>query len=146
MQPITALLTIWPRSLQIVSGDQGGVVRLWTISSWSCERILEGHTGPIRGVAFCGSGALASCSQDETVRVWDIATGAVRAKLVGHDCDVRAVAAAADGRVAVSCGFDGVIRIWDLHEGRETGSIATGHADKVAMLHVPSLGWAALMF
>jgi WD40 repeat protein len=116
--------------VQIISGDQGGIVRLWTISNWSCERILEGHSGPIRGVAFSGR-AMVSCSQDETLRVWDLSTGAVRAKLVGHDCDVRAVAAAVDGRVAVSCGFDGIIRMWDLHAGKETGSITTGHTDKV---------------
>jgi WD40 repeat protein len=116
--------------VQIISGDQGGGVRLWTVSNWSCERILEGHSGPVRGVAFCGKAAV-SCSQDESVRVWDVATGALRAKLVGHDCDVRAVAAAADGRVAVSCGFDGIIRVWDLHAGKETGSISTGHTDKV---------------
>jgi hypothetical protein len=149
-RPRVRLLAGFPsnsgRSVQIISGDQGGIVRLWTISSWSCERILEGHSGPIRGVAFCGGRAMVSCSQDETVRVWDLATGAVRAKLVGHDCDVRAVAAAVDGRVAVSCGFDGIIRIWDLHAAKQTGSIATGHTDKVAIFSKFSCCCGAYLF
>jgi eukaryotic-like serine/threonine-protein kinase len=116
--------------MQIISGDQAGVLRIWPLLGWSCERILEGHTGPVRAVTMWGSCAT-SCSQDETIRVWNLATGAVKAQLVGHSCDVRSVSTSADGRVAVSCGFEGPLRIWDLQEGQETGTIVSGHADKV---------------
>ena len=115
---------------QIISGDQAGILRVWTTLGWSCERVLDGHSGPIRGVGLWEGGAV-SCSQDESIRVWDLATGDTRARLIGHYCDVRAIAASADGRVAVSCGFEGPLRVWDLDRAQETTSFAAGHADKV---------------
>ena len=39
------------------------------------DRILEGHSGPINGLAFSPTGELASSGADLTIRLWDIAAG-----------------------------------------------------------------------
>jgi WD40 repeat protein/CubicO group peptidase (beta-lactamase class C family) len=40
-------------------------------------------------------------------------------RFVGHDLRVNGVAATPDGKTAVSGGYDGVVRVWDLDSGRE---------------------------
>ena len=40
-----------------------------------CHRVLKGHSGPIRCVAFSRAGELASSAEDNTIRFWNIVAG-----------------------------------------------------------------------
>jgi hypothetical protein len=51
------------------------------------------------------------------VRVWDSRTGRQRAKLLGHTGALHGVALSADGRLLVTGGFDGLVRVWDARSG-----------------------------
>ena len=56
--------------------------RVWDVETGACLRALEGHSGPVWGVAVAGDGRRAlSGSDDRTVRVWDVETGACLARL-----------------------------------------------------------------
>ena len=57
---------------RLASAGSDGTVRLWDAVSGQLTATLEGHTGPVRGVAFAPDGRrLASAGDDGTVRVWD---------------------------------------------------------------------------
>ncbi|HEX2048326.1 MAG TPA: TIR domain-containing protein [Acidimicrobiales bacterium] len=54
----------------------------------------------------------------------------VRATLRGHDGTVESVDVSRDGRLAVSAGDDGTVRVWSLESGREQMAL-TGHEGPV---------------
>jgi hypothetical protein len=94
-------------------------------------RRLDGHRGPVFGVAVAPDGRKAvSGSADSTVRLWDIRTGKELRRFDCHSGPVWTVAYAPDGRRVLSGGFDHTIRLWDLASGREVRRFQ-GHADYV---------------
>jgi hypothetical protein len=95
---------------------------------------FEGHTGPVRCLAFSPDSRFAlSGSDDLSVRLWDVATGVERCRFDGHTDGVAAVAFAPDGQRAVSAGRDRTIRLWEVKTGRPLGCWP-GHTDTVRSL------------
>lgn len=81
-------------------------------------QILEGHTGPVLGVAFSrDSLRMASASEDHTVRVWDSRTGEIKV-LTGHSRPVHAVAFSHDSLHVASGAGDSTVRIWHTDSGQ----------------------------
>ena len=81
-------------------------------------RTLEGHSGPIYGVAVTPDGKRAvSASGDKTLKVWDLETGVELRTLEGHSDSVHGVAVTADGKRAVSASRDHTLKVWDLETG-----------------------------
>lgn len=120
-------------------------IAIWTAGRQQPDEILEGHRGPIVGLAVSPDGStLASASWDSTVRLWPLRSGAKRV-LQGHSQNVNGVAFTPDGKSLVSVGYDLTLRIWPLHDGPPDvitlpsplnavaiavdGEIATGGAD-----------------
>eukprot|EP00727_Mastigamoeba_balamuthi_P009742 m51a1_g5390 hypothetical protein (367) ;mRNA; f:33240-34675 len=71
---VTSLLFVPPRTL--FSGHGDGVIRVWGVENASnihCERILDGHSGHVRALAFApDSGLLFSGSYDSSIMVWEL--------------------------------------------------------------------------
>jgi cytochrome c len=135
-----------------VSGGEDGRLAVWPPDPRDGQplRVLDGHTGPVAGLAARG-GVIASVAWDGTVRLWP-AEGAARV-LAGHRGNVNAVVFRADG-VPVSAGFDGTVRAWvadDLSEvvaefglpqnalaALPDGAIAVGGVDGAVRLVAPN--------
>jgi hypothetical protein len=103
---------------------EDSTVTLWDIATGQQVRILERHTGPVRGVSFSPDGArMASTGADGAVRLWDTATGRKVLTLTGHTGTVSSVAFSPDGARIASAGDDGTVKLWDAATGRDILSL-----------------------
>ncbi|HKR48595.1 MAG TPA: pentapeptide repeat-containing protein, partial [Pseudonocardiaceae bacterium] len=81
-------------------------------------RLLTGHTGWVRSVAYSPDGThLLTGGDDGSVRIWDAATGEPVRHLTGHTGRVWSVAYAPDNTHLLTGGADGSVRVWDATTG-----------------------------
>jgi len=93
------------------TAGEDGRIALWRPGAAAPERVIEGHAGPIVGLAVSASGRdLASASWDGTARVTPLDGGDARV-FSGHQGNVNGVAFLSDGRLATA-GYDGTLRLW----------------------------------
>lgn len=142
--PITgaALTTIpehqdwaWPVVLSpsgdlLVTGDSGGVVRLWDLPGGTLR-----NTCPTTGRGFAYSAAVserlfAASYENGTACVWDIATGAQTVDLTGADGALYRIAFSPDGNLLATAGAGGAVRLWDAATGRQVAELS-GHTERV---------------
>ncbi len=112
-------------------------VLAWPVAA-EFPRVLEGHGGPIMGVAISAGGdAALTASFDNSVGFWS-SGGSTQKILSGHAAAVNTVVFLPDGRAA-SGGDDFSISIWDLRQGQRILTLE-GHQGKVQSLAVSGDG------
>ncbi|MBY8977836.1 c-type cytochrome [Rhodobacteraceae bacterium NNCM2] len=96
---------------------------------------LEGHGGPIKGVAVAPDrGQALTASFDYSVGLWDLDTNTLTHWLEGHEAAANAVAFLPEGR-AVSVGDDFDMILWDLDSGQVLRRME-GHEGKLIAVTV----------
>jgi len=106
---------VWLKDGRIVTAGADAHIAIWTPGRQHPDRILDGHTGPIVGLAVSPDGkTLASASWDHTVRLWPLGDGGARRVLKGNAQNVNGVAFSPDGSRVISAGYDATLRIWRL--------------------------------
>lgn len=105
---------------------------------------LEGHGGPVKGVAVSPDGAWAlTASFDYSVGLWDLRTDAAPRWLEGHEAAANAVAFLPDGQHAISVGDDFAVIVWNLRTSAPVQRF-TGHKGKIIDVEVsPDGQWVA---
>ncbi len=93
-------------------------------------RSFEGHSGPVKQVAFSPDGKLALSASgwpngDGTIILWDVATGTEIRTLGFLGKSAFAVHFSPDGKLAAGSGIDPVVHIWDVTTGKEFASYKT---------------------
>ena len=106
-------------------------IRLWDAATGQLRRVLPGHRGTVRDLAFSGDGTrLASAGGDGHARVWEVATGKTLQDFAASPDWTTAVAFSPDGRLLLVATRPGDVALWDLAAGqprmqlpRHTGSV-----------------------
>jgi len=57
----------------LLSGDQEGLIRVWSLADYRLIQVLQGHSKEVTAITFLNGGTqAASGSADRTVRVWQL--------------------------------------------------------------------------
>ena len=97
----------------------GNTVRVRDADTGEERLMLEGHTAPIKDLAFSPDGSIiASASWDNTVRLWDADAGNARHTLTVDMHNLNSVAFSPDGGKLASAGWEALI-LWDVDTGEQ---------------------------
>ena len=105
---------------ELLSGDAGGALKLWSWPKGKLLLDLDGHAGTVYTLGTSADGSLlASGGKDETIRVWSRETGELLHRLEVGSRGTSFVFSA-DGEYLVSGRGGNTLRFWSL----ETGELA----------------------
>jgi len=109
-----------PSGYYFASAGSDYTARIWTTDRTSPVRVLSGHVSPsVNCVAWHPNcNYVVTASDDKTCRMFDIQTGRCVRLLSGSVRGLNLVRISPSGRYAAGSGYDGIVRIWDLGNGR----------------------------
>jgi WD40 repeat protein len=93
------------------------VIELWDLSRGSRIARYRG-LGDCWKACLCSNGRRALVAHSDDIRLYDMEARDCVSVLRGHHGLVRSLAVSADGRYAVTGGFDQTVRLWELASGR----------------------------
>lgn len=127
-----------------LSGSETGSIQLWDLAGQTeVGQLRSGDTGMVRGitVAELDGNPIAVVVGDGRYsgQVWDLTTRQVIGHLAGEYVPTAvALAEVGDGLIAVTAS-QGVLRQWDVRQGRPLGKPMRGHRDRVLALAITDL-------
>ncbi|KAI9095568.1 cell division control protein 4 [Phlyctochytrium arcticum] len=117
----------------LVSGSYDCHVRIWNLSTGSCDHICRGHREKVYSVGYSHELRRAvSGSMDATVRVWCTRTGQAMFTLEGHSSLVGLLELSP--QYLVSAAADATLRIWSPTTGQCLANL-TGHSAAITCFH-----------
>ncbi|WP_394363031.1 P-loop NTPase fold protein [Amycolatopsis sp. SB7-3] len=120
-------VAVTPDGRFVVAGDDAGGVRLWNREVVSHYRF--GGAGAIHVIAISPDGEQVLSADGETVRLWG-RNGDPALVFPAHTGVVRALAFGADGKLVLSGGSDGEVRVREVDDPRDY-TLLKGHQGNV---------------
>jgi WD40 repeat protein len=106
-------VSVSPDGKWLVTGEDEGAVRLWSVSPFRQVAVLGRHKARVKSVAFSPDGAtVASAGDDKMIALWDVKRRTLRARVGTHASTVYAVAFSPDGSRIVSGEHDRTVRVY----------------------------------
>jgi WD40 repeat protein len=129
-----------PGGRLLASGDERGHCRLWRrddAGNWTGGDWLDGHSRTITAMAFIDDESrLITSSGDNTCGQWDVATEReLRDRVLRHPDWVADMIVSRDGRLALTCCEDGLLRLWSLDDGKVLRTLQP-RSDKTAFTSI----------
>ncbi|MBE1579877.1 P-loop NTPase fold protein [Amycolatopsis roodepoortensis] len=125
--PEVESVAVTPDGRVVVAGDDAGGVRLWDREIVSHYRF--GGAGAVHVVAISADGEQVLSAEGEMVRLWG-RKGDPALVFPGHTGVVRALAFGADGKLVLSGGSDGEVRVREIDDPRDY-TLLKGHQGNV---------------
>ncbi|MER7274258.1 Hsp70 family protein [Dactylosporangium sp. NPDC000244] len=155
--PVNAV-ALSPGGRLLAAGSDDRRVRVWDLGTGQVRHTLSDHDGPVRAVAFSPDGSLLASGGGHprraarAVRIWQADEGRRRDAFDADPGGPAALAFHPSGRVLAAAGVNGVLRLFDLADGRlsragegpalhavayrpDGSALATGDDAGVVLLH-----------
>ncbi len=105
-----------PDDKYLVTGDDSGVVQLWTSNPLNPVAVIGRHEARVKSVVFSADGRqVISAGDDKAISLWDVARRKLVSHIGVHTGPVYAIAVSPDGRHLVSGGHDHTVRLYTRH-------------------------------
>ena len=115
-------LLLHPDGRQLMTADSWGQVRCWPLEGeklvpkWTIE---NANTSWLRRLAVSPDGSrFATCGNDRMLRIFSAADGKLLSELGGHEFCVQSVAFHGDGQSLVSGDQHGIVKHWNVADGK----------------------------
>ncbi|PWN37996.1 WD40 repeat-like protein [Meira miltonrushii] len=120
---ITAVAAAGVDSKWLATGAGDETVRVWDLRKRKEVGGLTGHGGTIHSLSFPSRTYLISADSSGLINLYRTRDWALLKTLRGHTGRVNACQAHPSGKVALSVGQDGMLRMWDLMRGKGAGAV-----------------------
>ena len=111
-------LAFGPGGKTMITAGRDRKVRVWETANGKELRLLHEDPGWVEAIALSPDGKRIATA-GRMIRIWDADTGTDACPLSGHVAGVFSAAVTADGRTALTTGFDLTLRSWNLNDARE---------------------------
>ena len=100
--------------------------RLWTTSKGELVSVLDG-IAPV----FSPDGRLLLTVRGKDALVWEAATGRLKSTLTGHTRNINSATFSPDGTKVATGSEDGIVKLWDVADGREAARLLVWRVKKI---------------
>ena len=129
-------LSIDSKNMRLASGDEDGVVYLWSAGGGMQGYMLHAHPAPVNCLCYSAGGRfLLSSGADRTIRFWEVDSRTCLQMIRQHRHQSLCLVLSPKNRYIISGDSDLAIRIWNVSNGALVHTLQ-GHSADVTCLAV----------